>query len=70
VAGFAAGEPQVFWPIANRTHRPFRLGVTDRQIAIFEIAIQHGPLIERIRRHFVGQALRKKDFWLQKRVLG
>ncbi len=60
--GFAADKHPVLATDRHWTHRPFGRVVIDRQITVFEIAIKRGPLVERIRGRFPGQALRKKDF--------
>ncbi len=56
--GLAADEHPVFSSYGHRAHRPFGRVVIDRQVAVFEIAIQRSPLVERVRGRFARQALR------------
>ena len=57
VAGrFAADEHPVHATNRHRTNGSSGSVIIDRQVAVFELAIQRGPLIERVRRRFAGQA--------------
>ncbi len=61
----AADEEPVLAADDYLTHSSLGRVVVDREIAVVEITIQRGPLIQRVRRGFARQTLGKKHFSIE-----